>query len=205
MVGRRLGATVEAAFLRGLESFDVQAPQPDEWPAIASYVEEYADWPLGGTDASVLTLAERLDTDVVVTLDRRHLGAVRPRHRDALRLLPAADAMHPDAVEIRVLGCLIEKRQTTPDQYPLSLNALRLACNQSTNRDPVVDYDEATIRDAITRLGHRSWVRLASGAGDRVAQVRARCCDDELTLSSSRARDSSPVLMLPRPADAPAS
>ena len=48
-------------------------------------------------------------------------------------------------VEQRVLGCLIEKRSTTPDQYPLSLNALRLACNQSTNRDPVSDYDEATV------------------------------------------------------------
>ena len=46
-----------------------------------------------------------------------------------------------------MLGCLLEKQRTTPDAYPLSLNALRLACNQSTNRDPVVDYDEATIRD----------------------------------------------------------
>ena len=60
--------------------------------------------------------------------------------------------MEPDAVEIRVLGCLIEKQRTTPDVYPLTLNALRLACNQSTNRDPVVDYDESTIRAAIDRL-----------------------------------------------------
>lgn len=51
--------------------------------------------------------------------------------------------MEPDAVEIRVVGCLVEKQRTTPDAYPLSLNALRLACNQSTNRDPVVEYDEA--------------------------------------------------------------
>ena len=50
--------------------------------------------------------------------------------------------MDADAVELRVLGCLIEKQRTTPDVYPLSLNALRLACNQATNRDPVVDYDE---------------------------------------------------------------
>jgi uncharacterized protein YceH (UPF0502 family) len=69
-----------------------------------------------------------------------------------------------DAVELRVLGCLIEKQRTTPDAYPLSLNALRLACNQSTNRDPVVDYDEATIRDALARLYQRRWTRLA-GAG----------------------------------------
>ena len=54
--------------------------------------------------------------------------------------------------ELRVLGCLIEKQRTTPDVYPLSLNALRLACNQATNRDPVVEYDEATIRDALARL-----------------------------------------------------
>src|SRR5207244_13124082 len=64
-----------------------------------------------------------------------------------------------DAVELRVLGCLIEKQLTTPDQYPLSLNALRLAANQSTNRDPVVDYDEAMIRAALERLGNRGWTR----------------------------------------------
>jgi uncharacterized protein YceH (UPF0502 family) len=72
--------------------------------------------------------------------------------------------------EIRVLGCLIEKQRTTPDHYPLSLNSLRLACNQSTNRDPVVDYDDATIRDALHRLGRRGYARLA-GAG-RAAKYR---------------------------------
>jgi uncharacterized protein YceH (UPF0502 family) len=80
--------------------------------------------------------------------------------------------MEPDAVEIRVLGCLMEKQRTTPDAYPLSLNALRAACNQSTNRDPVVDYDEATIRDALARLRRRGWTRLASGAGSRAAKYR---------------------------------
>ena len=64
--------------------------------------------------------------------------------------------------EIRVLGALLEKQRTTPDQYPLSLNALRLACNQSTNRDPVVDFDEHTVREALERLARRRWVRLAS-------------------------------------------
>jgi hypothetical protein len=77
-----------------------------------------------------------------------------------------------DAAEIRVLGCLIEKQRTTPDQYPLSLNSLRLACNQATNRDPVVDYDEATVRAAVDRLSRRGWVRLASGPGGRVAKYR---------------------------------
>jgi uncharacterized protein YceH (UPF0502 family) len=76
------------------------------------------------------------------------------------------------AAETRVLGCLLEKQRTTPDAYPLSLNALRLACNQSTNREPVVDYDEATIRDALHRLERRRFVRLASGAGSRAAKYR---------------------------------
>jgi uncharacterized protein YceH (UPF0502 family) len=76
------------------------------------------------------------------------------------------------ASETRVLGCLLEKQQTTPDAYPLSLNALRLACNQSTNRDPIVDYDEAIVRDALHRLERRGFIRLASGAGSRAAKYR---------------------------------
>jgi uncharacterized protein len=74
--------------------------------------------------------------------------------------------------EQRVLGCLIEKRWTTPDQYPLSLNALRLACNQSTNRDPVTAYDEATVREAAQRLCLYGLARLASGHGSRSVKYR---------------------------------
>jgi uncharacterized protein YceH (UPF0502 family) len=80
--------------------------------------------------------------------------------------------LEPDAVEIRVLGCLIEKQRTTPDTYPLSLNSLRLACNQSTNRDPVVDYDEQAVVEALRRLALRGWTRLASGAGSRARKYR---------------------------------
>jgi uncharacterized protein YceH (UPF0502 family) len=69
------------------------------------------------------------------------------------------------AAETRVLGCLLEKQRTTPDMYPLTLNALRLACNQSTNRDPVVDYDDAILRDALHHLERRGFTRLASGRG----------------------------------------
>jgi uncharacterized protein YceH (UPF0502 family) len=76
------------------------------------------------------------------------------------------------APEIRVLGCLLEKQRTTPEAYPLSLNALRLACNQSTNRDPVTEYDEAILRDALHRLSRRRWARLASGAGSRAPKYR---------------------------------
>ena len=75
-------------------------------------------------------------------------------------------------VEQRVLGCLIEKRWTTPDQYPLSLNALRLACNQSTNRDPITHYDEGQVRDAAQRLSKYGLARLASGAGSRATKYR---------------------------------
>jgi uncharacterized protein len=74
--------------------------------------------------------------------------------------------------EQRVLGCLIEKRWTTPDQYPLSLNGLRLACNQSTNRDPVTAYDEATVREAAQRLCLYGLARLASGHGSRAVKYR---------------------------------
>ena len=80
--------------------------------------------------------------------------------------------MEPDAAEIRVLGCLIEKQRTTPDVYPLTLNALRLACNQSTNRDPVVDYDENAIRAAIDRLVQRKWATLASWSNRRSMKYR---------------------------------
>lgn len=88
LVGNRIGPDAEAAFLRGLEELDVEAPAPEDWPGIADLVERYRDFPLGGTDASVVALAERLGTDLVITLDRRHFGAVRPRHCSALRLLP---------------------------------------------------------------------------------------------------------------------
>jgi uncharacterized protein YceH (UPF0502 family) len=84
--------------------------------------------------------------------------------------MPGSLDLSPE--QIRVLGCLLEKQRTTPDTYPLSLNALRLACNQSTNREPVVEYDEATVRDALHRLERRGLTRLASGAGSRAAKYR---------------------------------
>ena len=92
--------------------------------------------------------------------------------------------MDADAVELRVLGCLVEKQRTTPDAYPLSLNALRLACNQSTNRDPVVDFDEPTIRAALDRLSRRGWARLASGPGSRAVKFR-HLFDEALGLSGA--------------------
>lgn len=87
-LGRRLGAAAEATFLRGLGTLDVEAPSPDDYGRMAELVEHYADFPLGGTDASVVALAERLGAEVIVTLDRRHFASVRPRHREAFELLP---------------------------------------------------------------------------------------------------------------------
>jgi uncharacterized protein YceH (UPF0502 family) len=77
-----------------------------------------------------------------------------------------------DPVEQRILGCLIEKQRTTPDTYPLTLNALRLACNQSTNRDPVVDYDEMQIQETLQRMHRRELTRVASGHGSRSSKYR---------------------------------
>jgi uncharacterized protein len=81
-------------------------------------------------------------------------------------------AVEPDAVEIRVVACLVEKQRTTPDQYPLTLNSLRVACNQSTNRYPVVDYDEGTVRSALDRLGRRKWTTLASWSTSRSVKYK---------------------------------
>jgi uncharacterized protein YceH (UPF0502 family) len=81
-------------------------------------------------------------------------------------------AVEPDAAEIRVVAALVEKQRTTPDQYPLTLNSLRLACNQSTNREPVVDYDEATVKSALDRLGRRKWTTLASWSTARSVKYK---------------------------------
>jgi uncharacterized protein len=87
-VGTRLGATAEATFLRGIGDLEVEPPSPEDWQRMAELVERDGNFPLGGTDASVIALAERLDAPVVITLDRRHFSAVKPRHRSALDLLP---------------------------------------------------------------------------------------------------------------------
>jgi uncharacterized protein len=88
LLGRRNGPPAEARFLRGLADFAVEAPAPEDFPRIAELIERYADFPLGGVDASVIALAERLDTRLVLTLDHRHFSAVKPAHCDSLQLLP---------------------------------------------------------------------------------------------------------------------
>ena len=88
LIGKKQGPRIESLFLRSLESFDIQAPIAAEWKRIAELVEEYKDFPLGGTDASVAALAERFETDLLITLDRKHFSVVRTRRDRPFRLLP---------------------------------------------------------------------------------------------------------------------
>lgn len=82
-----------------------------------------------------------------------------------------------NALEARIIGCLIEKAITTPDQYPLSLNALTNACNQKSNRDPVMDVDERTVQDALDGLVRKHLVMDRSGFGSRVPKYQHRFCN----------------------------
>ncbi|HWX97856.1 MAG TPA: PIN domain-containing protein [Solirubrobacteraceae bacterium] len=87
-VGRRFGPGIEGQFLRAIGALDVEGPSSGDFARMSELVEQYADFPLGGTDASIIALAERLDAPTIVTLDRRHFGGVVPRHRKAFELLP---------------------------------------------------------------------------------------------------------------------
>ena len=88
LLGRRAGPAVEAAFLGSLVDVDVRSPAGRDWLRIAELVDRFADFPLGGTDASVAVLAERLETDLVITLDRRHFAALESKTGRRFRLLP---------------------------------------------------------------------------------------------------------------------
>ncbi len=88
LVGRRLGAEIEATFLRGLHTLEVESPTVEDWALIADLVDRCRDFPLGGVDASVAVLADRVGTDLIVTLDRRHFGALRSAKGRPFRLLP---------------------------------------------------------------------------------------------------------------------
>lgn len=81
------------------------------------------------------------------------------------------------ALEARVIGCLIEKAITTPDQYPLSLNALTNACNQKSNRDPILDLDERTVQQTVDALVRKHLILEKSGFGSRVQKYQHRFCN----------------------------
>ncbi len=88
LIARAHGALVEATFLEGLEAFEVVSPEPGEWSTMAQLARQYADFPLGAADASIMVLSQRFETDLILTLDHRHFRAVRPLHCEAFRLLP---------------------------------------------------------------------------------------------------------------------
>jgi uncharacterized protein YceH (UPF0502 family) len=87
--------------------------------------------------------------------------------------------IHLTPCEIRVIGCLLEKQRTTPEHYPLSLNALTSACNQKSSRDPVLDLDEATVQDTVDALMKKHFVTDRSGFGSRVTKYQQRFCNTE--------------------------
>jgi hypothetical protein len=165
-------AVVAALVVAALEELDDEDPQPAtasaalmttppnraslRGPCIISFQTSFASQPM--TPSGLIASHDHRDTTAGAST-----GALSSATVHFAELTGA---------EQRVLGSLIEKRWTTPDQYPLSLNALRLACNQSTNRDPVSDYDEATVRDAAQRLSRYGLVRLASGHGSRAVKYR---------------------------------
>jgi uncharacterized protein len=95
----RLGPRGEAVFVRSLRDLNVEAPQLDDWPIIADLVERYGDFPLGTVDASIVVLADRLDTDLIITLDRRHFGAIRSPRGRSFRLLPEPKQVHETSAD----------------------------------------------------------------------------------------------------------
>ena len=93
-----------------------------------------------------------------------------------------------NGTEARVIGCLLEKQVTTPEQYPLSVNAVTMACNQKTNREPVMNLSEHDVQDVLDALVKRHYLRTVSGYGNRVTKYEQRFCNSEfgdLKLSSA--------------------
>jgi uncharacterized protein YceH (UPF0502 family) len=82
-------------------------------------------------------------------------------------------------MEARVIGCLVEKQITTPDQYPLSVNALVNACNQKSNRDPLMDVAESVVQNTLDGLSRKHFVIERSGFGSRVPKYQHRFCNTE--------------------------
>lgn len=82
-------------------------------------------------------------------------------------------------LEARVIGCLLEKQVTTPEQYPLSINGVVTACNQKTNREPVMTLSEAEVQNQLDMLVKRHYLRTVSGFGNRVTKYEQRFCNSE--------------------------
>ena len=103
-----------------------------------------------------------------------------------------------NGTEARVIGCLLEKQVTTPEQYPLSVNAVIMACNQKTNREPVMNLSEHEVQDVLDALVKRHYLRTVSGFGNRVTKYEQRFCNSEfgdLKLSSAEVAVIPPLLL----------
>jgi predicted nucleic acid-binding protein len=96
LADQRLGPRAEAAFIRSLATLEVEAPLPEEWSVIADMVERFGSLRLGAADAATAVLAERLGTDIVITLDRRLFGAIRSPSGHPFRILPEVTSIHED-------------------------------------------------------------------------------------------------------------
>ncbi|EPJ4169239.1 YceH family protein [Citrobacter freundii] len=83
------------------------------------------------------------------------------------------------ATEARVIGCILEKQVTTPEQYPLSVNGVVTACNQKTNREPVMNLSESDVQEQLDNLVKRHFLRTVSGFGNRVTKYEQRFCNSE--------------------------
>ena len=109
-----------------------------------------------------------------------------------------------NGTEARVIGCLLEKQVTTPEQYPLSVNAVTMACNQKTNREPVMNLSEHDVQDVLDVLVKRHYLRTVSGFGNRVTKYEQRFCNSEFgDLKLSRAEVAVITTLLLRGAQTP--
>lgn len=110
------------------------------------------------------------------------------------------------ATEARVIGCLLEKQVTTPEQYPLSVNGVVTACNQKTNREPVMNLTEQEVQEQLDNLVKRHFLRTVSGFGNRVTKYEQRFCNSEFgDLKLSAAEVALVTTLLLRGAQTPAS
>ncbi|UXI03954.1 YceH family protein [Photobacterium sp. TY1-4] len=98
--------------------------------------------------------------------------------------------------ETRVVGCLLEKEVTTPDQYPLTLNGLTTACNQKSNRDPVMSLDEATVMDTLESLKAKRFIQEVTGFGSRVAKYQHRFCNTEFSTLQFKPQEKAVICVL---------
>jgi uncharacterized protein len=128
-VGQRLGASAESAFLRGIGTLDVEGPADEDFLRMAELVDQYADCPLGGTAASVIALAERLEASTVITLDHRHFAAVRPQPRATLELLPLGTRLGAGGVGGQSATVSISRKAATSSSHRCATNATCSGCS----------------------------------------------------------------------------